>query len=122
MSYKTKAELETQKLELLHKIRFILSFFASDLTDDEDKIISRAMDYVVKSHSSIDEQYIRITEYILAIDGMECRVTRTCTNSSSSFTTDYAFDSLKFGSHEIVKVKDTTMPNGKAGVLYRVVK
>ena len=38
------------------------------------------------------------------------------------FTTDYAFDSLKFGSHEIVKVKDTTMPNGKAGVLYRVVK
>ena len=38
------------------------------------------------------------------------------------FTTDYAFESLKFGSHEIVKVKDTTMPNGKAGVLYRVVK
>ena len=95
MSYKTKLELETQKLELQHKIRFILSFFASELTDDEDKIISRAMDYVVKSHSSIDEQYIRITEYILAIDGMECRVTRTCTNSSSknssSFTTNYAF-------------------------------
>ena len=38
------------------------------------------------------------------------------------FTTDYTFESLKFGSHEIVKVKDTTMPNGKAGVLYRVVK
>lgn len=95
MSYKTKSELETQKLELQRKIRFILSFFASELTDDEDKIISRAMDYVVKSHSSIDEQYIRITEYILAIDGMECRVTRTCTNSSSknssSFTTNYAF-------------------------------
>ena len=95
MSYKTKLELETQKLELQRKIRFILSFFASELTDDEDKIISRAMDYVVKSHSSIDEQYIRITEYILAIDGMECRVTRTCTNSSSknssSFTTNYAF-------------------------------
>lgn len=95
MSYKTKSELETQKLELQRKVRFILSFFASELTDDEDKIISRAMDYVVKSHSSIDEQYIRITEYILAIDGMECRVTRTCTNSSSknssSFTTNYAF-------------------------------
>ena len=95
MSYKTKSELETQKLELQRKIRFILSFFASELTDDEDKIISRAMDHVVKSHSSIDEQYIRITEYILAIDGMECRVTRTCTNSSSknssSFTTNYAF-------------------------------
>ena len=95
MSYKTKSELETQKIELQRKIRFILSFFASELTDDEDKIISRAMDYVVKSHSSIDEQYIRITEYILAIDGMECRVTRTCTNSSSknssSFTTNYAF-------------------------------
>ena len=95
MSYKTKSELETQKLELQRKIRFILSFFASELTDDEDKIISRAMDYVVKSHSSIDEQYIRITEYILAIDGMECRVTRTCTNSSSKnssfFTANYAF-------------------------------
>ena len=94
MSYKTKSELETQKLELQRKIRFILSFFASDLTDDEDKIISRAMDYVVKSHSSIDEQYIRITEYILAIDGMECRVTGTGTNSarkdSSSFTAKYA--------------------------------
>lgn len=38
------------------------------------------------------------------------------------FTTDFEYSSLKFGSHEIVKVKDTTMPNGKAGVLYRVVK
>ena len=38
------------------------------------------------------------------------------------FTTDFKFESLKFGKHEIVKVKDTTMPNGKAGVLYRVVK
>lgn len=38
------------------------------------------------------------------------------------FTTDFKFDSLTFGNHEIVKVKDTTMPNGKAGVLYRVVK
>lgn len=38
------------------------------------------------------------------------------------FTTDYVFESLKFGNHEIVKVKDTTMPNGKKGVLYRVVK
>ena len=38
------------------------------------------------------------------------------------FTTDYTFSSLKFGSHEIIRVKDTTMPNGKAGVLYRVVK
>lgn len=38
------------------------------------------------------------------------------------FTTDFKFDSLKFGSHEIVKVKDTTMPNGKKGALYRVVK
>ena len=38
------------------------------------------------------------------------------------FTTDFEYSSLKFGNHEIVKVKDTTMPNGKAGVLYRVVK
>lgn len=38
------------------------------------------------------------------------------------FTTDFKYSSLKFGSHEIVKVKDTTMPNGKPGVLYRVVK
>ncbi len=38
------------------------------------------------------------------------------------FTTDFVFESLKFGNHEIIKVKDTTMPNGKAGVLYRVVK
>lgn len=38
------------------------------------------------------------------------------------FTTDFEYSSLTFGNHEIVKVKDTTMPNGKAGVLYRVVK
>lgn len=38
------------------------------------------------------------------------------------FTTDFKFESLKFGSHEIVKVKDTTMPNGNKGALYRVVK
>jgi hypothetical protein len=38
------------------------------------------------------------------------------------FTTDYEFESLKFGNHEIVAVKNTTMPNGKAGVQYRVVK
>lgn len=38
------------------------------------------------------------------------------------FTTDFVYSSLTFGNHEIVKVKDTTMPNGKAGVLYRVVK
>ncbi|MBQ0112573.1 MAG: hypothetical protein KBT03_05545 [Bacteroidales bacterium] len=38
------------------------------------------------------------------------------------FTTDFKYSSLTFGNHEIVKVKDTTMPNGKAGVLYRVVK
>ena len=38
------------------------------------------------------------------------------------FTTDFAFESLKFGNHEIVAVKYTTMPNGKAAKLYRVVK
>jgi hypothetical protein len=38
------------------------------------------------------------------------------------FTTDFVFESLKFGNHEIVAVKDTTMPNGKAAKLYRVVK
>ena len=38
------------------------------------------------------------------------------------FTTDYEYDSLTFGNHKIVKVKDTTMPNGNAGVLYRVIK
>ena len=38
------------------------------------------------------------------------------------FTTDYNFETLTFGNHAIVKVKDTTMPNGKAGKLYRVVK
>lgn len=38
------------------------------------------------------------------------------------FTTDFAFESLKFGNHEIVAVKETVMPNGKAAKLYRVVK
>ena len=38
------------------------------------------------------------------------------------FTTDFAFESLTFGNHEIVAVKEYTMPNGKPGVLYRVVK
>ena len=38
------------------------------------------------------------------------------------FTTDYEYASLTFGNHKIVKVKDTTMPNGNAGALYRVIK
>ena len=38
------------------------------------------------------------------------------------FTTDFEFKSLTFGNHEIVAVKETVMPNGKAAKLYRVVK
>lgn len=37
------------------------------------------------------------------------------------FTTDFEFESLTFGNHKIVEVKETTMPNGKAGKLYRVI-
>jgi len=39
------------------------------------------------------------------------------------FTTDFALEtSFASGAHKIVAVKDTTMPNGKAGKLYRVIK
>lgn len=45
------------------------------------------------------------------------------------FMTDYEFDSLEFGSHEIVEVDasniagvDDLLPNMKAGKLYRVIK
>lgn len=37
------------------------------------------------------------------------------------FTTDFEFESLTFENHKIVEVKETTMPNGKAGKLYRVI-
>lgn len=37
------------------------------------------------------------------------------------FTTDFKFESLIFENHKIVEVKETTMPNGKAGKLYRVI-
>lgn len=37
------------------------------------------------------------------------------------FTTDFEFKSLTFENHKIVEVKKTTMPNGKAGKLYRVI-
>lgn len=37
------------------------------------------------------------------------------------FTTDFEFKSLTFENHKIVEVKETTMPNGKAGKLYRVI-
>lgn len=44
------------------------------------------------------------------------------------FRTDFVYESLTFGNHEIVEVTDggnggvVTMPNGKPGKLYRVVK
>lgn len=42
------------------------------------------------------------------------------------FTTDYNLSAtvgtmLTFGNHKVMPVKNTTMPNGKAGIMYRVV-
>lgn len=64
-------------------------------------------------------RYERNDDYETAGDKYLPRVYKLTTGDL--FTTDFEFDSLTFGSHKIVEVKETTMPNGKAGKLYRVI-
>lgn len=64
-------------------------------------------------------RYERNDDYETAGDRYLPRVYKLTTGDL--FTTDFEFDSLTFGNHKIVEVKETTMPNGKAGKLYRVI-
>lgn len=64
-------------------------------------------------------RYERNDDYETAGDKYLPRVYKLTTGDL--FTTDFEFDSLTFGNHKIVEVKETTMPNGKAGKLYRVI-
>lgn len=64
-------------------------------------------------------RYERNDDYETAGDRYLPRVYKLTTGDL--FTTDFEFDSLEFGNHKIVEVKETTMPNGKAGKLYRVI-
>lgn len=65
-------------------------------------------------------RYERNDDYKVAGDRYLPRLYKLTTGDL--FTTDFKYEKLEFGTHKIVKVKDTTMPNGKPGVLYRVVK
>ena len=64
-------------------------------------------------------RYERNDDYKTAGDQYLPRVYKLTTGDL--FTTDFVFSSLTFGTHKIVAVKETTMPNGKAGKLYRVI-
>ena len=64
-------------------------------------------------------RYERNDDYKTAGDQYLPRVYKLTTGDL--FTTDFVFSSLTFGNHKIVAVKETTMPNGKAGKLYRVI-
>lgn len=64
-------------------------------------------------------RYERNDDYETAGDKYLPRVYKLTTGDL--FTTDFVFGSLTFGNHKIVEVKETTMPNGKAGKLYRVI-
>jgi len=71
-------------------------------------------------------RYERNDDYETAGDRYLPRVYKLTTGDM--FRTDFAFDSLTFGNHEIVEVTNggnggvVTMPNGKPGKLYRVIK
>ena len=64
-------------------------------------------------------RYERNDDYATVGDRYLPRVYKLTTGDL--FTTDYEFDSLTFGTHKIVVVKETTMPNGNAAKLYRVI-
>lgn len=64
-------------------------------------------------------RYERNDDYATVGDRYLPRVYKLTTGDL--FTTDFEYDSLTFGSHKIVEVKETTMPNGNAGKLYRVI-
>lgn len=64
-------------------------------------------------------RYERNDDYKTAGDQYLPRVYKLTTGDL--FTTDFEFNTFTFGNHKIVAVKETTMPNGKAGKLYRVI-
>lgn len=64
-------------------------------------------------------RYERNDDYATVGDRYLPRVYKLTTGDL--FTTDFEYDSLTFGSHKIVEVKETTMPNGNAAKLYRVI-
>lgn len=71
MSYTTRTEIETRKVLLQYTIKNLLCSYSDTLTENEDCIICRAMEYIVKSHNSYDEQYNRINEFQYALDGIK---------------------------------------------------
>ena len=85
MSNVTKSKLESQKLILQHKAKNLLCTYSYSLTENEDVIILRAMEYIVKNHCSYDEQYVRISEYLYALDGIEAHHSNVSSNSYAMF-------------------------------------
>ncbi|MEE0686931.1 MAG: hypothetical protein UEA60_09830 [Lachnospiraceae bacterium] len=65
----TRSLIEHEKIKLLSKIR---EFLISNTPEpDEEVIITNAMEYIVRTHNSFEEQYFRILTYQYAIDGFE---------------------------------------------------
>jgi hypothetical protein len=108
----------------------------NELQNGEIVFIDAAKDEIVKTYNEncVDAMYLHFSNPRRYEDGKTGMENFIYTKSEKYlprlykltagdiFTTDYEFESLKFGNHEIVAVKNTTMPNGKAGVQYRVVK
>ena len=63
-----RSTIEQLKLQLQEAIQNVLTCTLP--VEDEAKIISRAMAYIVTSHNSFEEQYYRIKEYLLIMDAL----------------------------------------------------
>lgn len=66
-----RSTIEQLKLELQEAIQNVLTCMLP--VEDEAKIISRAMAYIVTSHNSFEEQYYRIKEYLLIMESLQER-------------------------------------------------
>ena len=64
----TKSEIEQLKVKLQTSIRTLLT--SCTLNADDEQLIIRAMEYIVKNHGAFDEQFYRINEFIYVTEAL----------------------------------------------------
>lgn len=79
-----RTTIEYLKVQLQHSIQILLTDTKPNADDTE--IISRAMKYIVISHTSFEEQYYRIKEYQLIIDALQEKYQNSNTTEKMSTT------------------------------------
>lgn len=125
---RTTGEIETQ-CTLDHNISTLENGAIMFINAEKDSVVS-----TYTAATCIDAMYLHFSNprrYEDGKSGMENFIYENSEDvlprlykltTGDLFTTDFTYSALTFGNHEIVAVKETTMPNGKVGTLYRVIK